>query len=1215
MKNPQVPPRLRRSAGRVVRRLKRRLVRRQPPAPTPAPRKRAKPPQLSVVLVVHNAELYLNQCVQSLLGQSLKRLEIIAVDDGSTDGSSEILDRLAATHRRVRVIHTDHQGAGPARRLGVRRARGTYLTFVGAQDTVPRDAYGRMVRSLQTTGSDVVVGAVARVKNGRSSQPVWSTVVHKFDRLATSIDECPEAMTDLLTYNRVYRRAFWTQAVDADPETGEYGDVLATMGAYLRASRFDVLRAVTYRWHLRTDHASLVQERYDHTMLSERLPVLEAAWQLVSTQATAAVAGAWLGGVLDFELSAYLEQANTADDAYRETLQQTARYFYDQTTALAWQHVRVDRKLRVWLAVQGRWSVLEQCVEYFRLNGSVPPTRLLDGRVLADLPFRDALGDEMPQVCLELSANQTSLASCIQKAFWNAEGQLVLQGWSYIRGVDLSTTTPVLAACLVEPETEERFELPLEPLTIPAASRWGNARNQNVDAAGFRITVDVSMLPPANPTGGPRRWSLQLSNRTHGIERSGPVRSVIRSGVAMRARARDLKSADERFRYVPLVDFDNGFALQVRPDRVRAVRLSAGADGRISGTLRIINPVAVPIVAVRATSGGAQVDVPVIRSSDGSLHFNLTLPAGERIGRRWSFRALGEDGRRYRVSWPDEVSTGKRVAASDFSVAWLRSARGFTDLVTQVVGWQADALTLRDDLFQLEVETAGLRQVDLWRSRLRSGTAQVPVSQVADLGQGRYRLNFAVRTEIWGTPDLPLPPGTYTLELDTVGPSGNTVVVTCGITESLLEQCPIFGLTSIHGLTAARVAGRDRLTVALRAPLADNERGRFAQRRLASWYDETEFEPRDAVLFQCYRGEFSTDTQRALHEELYRRRSPLALLWAVASLSVPLPDGAVPLLIGSRAWYEAVGSARYLCQNIDYDRFFRKRPHQKYLQTFHGYPWKSMGVSLWRAQGKSESLIALECERRNSAWDSILVPAPFCEELYRREYRYPHEVLVTGYPRDDALVTSDAAAVRSAVLARLGIPAHHTVVLYAPTWRDTVATGAWTAAMFNELDLDRLRDELGDDYTVLLRGHNYNLRAGSMRASASVLNVSSYPEVNDLILAADVAILDYSSMRFDWMLTNKPVLFFVPDLANYLSARTVLFEYAPTAPGPLLTTTEQVVSALHDLANLTEEYAPDREAFNREYQTLHDGHATQRVVNSFFGADAGRTVDASAAVG
>ena len=113
-------------------------------------------------------------------------------------------------------------------------------------------------------------------------------------------------------------------------------------------------------------------------------------------------------------------------------------------------------------------------------------------------------------------------------------------------------------------------------------------------------------------------------------------------------------------------------------------------------------------------------------------------------------------------------------------------------------------------------------------------------------------------------------------------------------------------------------------------------------------------------------------------------------------------------------------------------------------------------------------------------------------------------------------------------------------------------------------------------------------------------DVSSYPEVNDLILAADVAVLDYSSLRFDWMLTGKPVLFFVPDLADYLSSRTVLFDFAPTAPGPLLSATAEVAAALLDLDAVADEYAAARAEFNRRYNRRHDGKAAVRVVDGFF---------------
>jgi len=354
------------------------------------------------------------------------------------------------------------------------------------------------------------------------------------------------------------------------------------------------------------------------------------------------------------------------------------------------------------------------------------------------------------------------------------------------------------------------------------------------------------------------------------------------------------------------------------------------------------------------------------------------------------------------------------------------------------------------------------------------------------------------------------------------------------------------------------------------------------------------------VLFECYRGDFVTDSQLEIHRELRRRDAGLELLWGVRDYSVPVPEGGRALIVESRAWFSALASSRYLCRNIDVERYFRKRPYQRYLQTFHGYPFKSMGASLWRANGRGESVIEQESVRRSSAWDAILVPAEFCVQYYRQEYGFTGEALITGYPRNDPLVTADRAAVRSRGLRTLGIDHDSTVVLYAPTWRDTVATSSWSARLFDELDLVALAEQLGDGYTVLLRGHNYNLREGLPDLATHILDVSAYPEVNDLILAADVAVLDYSSLRFDWLITGKPVLFFVPDLEDYLQSRTVLFDFAPTAPGPLLKTTAEVGAELLDLDAVAAEYAAARTLFNQRYNRLHDGHATERVIDAFF---------------
>jgi CDP-glycerol glycerophosphotransferase len=224
------------------------------------------------------------------------------------------------------------------------------------------------------------------------------------------------------------------------------------------------------------------------------------------------------------------------------------------------------------------------------------------------------------------------------------------------------------------------------------------------------------------------------------------------------------------------------------------------------------------------------------------------------------------------------------------------------------------------------------------------------------------------------------------------------------------------------------------------------------------------------------------------------------------------------------------------------------------------------------------------------------------DRYYREEYAYTGEIESSGYPRDDALLAPDADDVRRRTRDRLGIAPGQTAVLYAPTWRDDQATNYRSAAMTRHLDLESATASLGDDFVFLMRGHRFHAQAGERSGpSARLLDVTDYPEINDLVLAADAAVLDYSSLRFDFALTGRPMLFLVPDLGSYTGGvRGFLYPFEESAPGPLLTDAEEVIAALRDLPRVSREYAAAYRLFNETYNYLQDGQAAERVVKRFF---------------
>ncbi len=1153
------------------------------------------PPVVSVVVTAQEGRDHMAECLASLQQQTQRRVEIVIVDDTSASGADVGRPRRYRRIARLRVLRTELRGISAARNAGVENTRGRYLAFVDANDTLPPDALRILIRSLDRSGSDFALGAVHRVRVGRSSRPPWVSQVHEHDREAVTVEEFPAAMHNVGPSNRVYRRTFWVEQVGGYPEGTDFGESLVTATAFLRATTFDVLKAVTYQWHLRADPRSIVQRRAHREQLDDHLPMLDRTWQFVRSEASAGVTAAWLGGVLDAQVAPYIDNAGREDEAYRQRLGRGVRSFVDAADPAAWAYVRLHQRIRVWLASREQWRGLEQCTEFFRLDGPIPVTRVLDGRLYAEPPPLPELV-EFPLALLELPRRQTKLLACIARTRWR-DDTLVIEGWVFPRALDMTGVTPSIEAWLVDPGTKDRLPVVIESRTAPEANRWANQRHQNVESSGFTAHLATDRLPDWVSAGrGPgtrdRLWQLQLRVRAGGLDRTGGVRLVLLNGIGHRMPARDLADPHDRLRVVPMMHPQLGFVLQQRVELVRAVDLNVGPSGRVSGALSVLGQLPVPLVRVRATGAGGRVEAPLVVDGDGRVTFTLDLPVAGADRQDWTFLAIDERGRGYRASWPAEAEVGRVVGGGAGRARWSRSPRGYCDLATNVTAVHVTVVRLTESALVVEAGLVGLSADDLAEAVLVSGRTTVAVRTLEVSAPDRVRLEFPAVTSVWGGPERPLPSGGYRFQL----PSRNLTFSPC---DELLAALPIDTTTATHSCTVERSPGSAHLVVTLRAPLAEAERSRWAQNALARWYDETEFAPTESVLFQCNRGEFATDSQLAIHEELVRQGSPLQLLWGVSDYSVVLPEGATPLLIGSRAWYAAVGSSRYLCQNIDFDRFFRHRPYQRYLQTFHGYPFKSMGISLWRAQGKTESVIDAECERRTSAWDTLLVPSEPCVAMYRTEYRYGGEILVTGYPRNDSLVGPDVAAVRDRVRRQLEL-GDRTVVLYAPTWRDTAATGAWTAKLFDQLDLDELAERLGKKYAVLLRGHSYNLRDGGTGKSSAALDVTAYPEINDLILAADVAILDYSSLRFDWLITEKPVLFFVPDLDDYLSARTALFDFRSSAPGPLLTSTSEVIGALRGLPTVSEEFAASRRGFNATFNRLHDGRAARRVVDAFF---------------
>jgi CDP-glycerol glycerophosphotransferase len=344
------------------------------------------------------------------------------------------------------------------------------------------------------------------------------------------------------------------------------------------------------------------------------------------------------------------------------------------------------------------------------------------------------------------------------------------------------------------------------------------------------------------------------------------------------------------------------------------------------------------------------------------------------------------------------------------------------------------------------------------------------------------------------------------------------------------------------------------------------------------------------IVYNSFHGRFS-DNPRAIYERLRGARE-LEHVWLADTRYLDVfPVGTVTVDIDSPEAAAVLESADLVVANSHTEVDWVKPAGTFYLQTWHGTPWKRIHHDvLWAPPGRLARL-----DRDIARWDLLLSPNRASTPRLRRAFRYDGPVAETGYPRNDVLTSGDSTLRRRRVRRELGLDADTTAVLYAPTWRDhEFFEGGPSIPM--ALDANLLAESLGEDHVVLVRAHNMVTSRLAPAHGPQVRDVSLYPDISELYLAADVLVTDYSSAMFDFAITGKPMVFFAYDLEDYRSStRGFYFDLQDTAPGPVVQTFEELVQALqHPSSSLIRRRYAD---FWETFCHLEDGRSSDRVLH------------------
>lgn len=292
------------------------------------------------------------------------------------------------------------------------------------------------------------------------------------------------------------------------------------------------------------------------------------------------------------------------------------------------------------------------------------------------------------------------------------------------------------------------------------------------------------------------------------------------------------------------------------------------------------------------------------------------------------------------------------------------------------------------------------------------------------------------------------------------------------------------------------------------------------------------------ILFNSFAGRKYDDSPKAIYEAMLsdKRFQGYKFVWAFHHPDEFDIQGAEIIKTDTIHYFITALKARVWITNSSVGRGLNfKGKNTFYFNTWHGTPIKLMGSDIvstnqsFRTKSKNKT-------------DIMTSQGDFETAIFSRVFGIPEgHFLCCGLPRNDRL-SNYTEEYRSTLKKKLGIPSDKKVILYAPTFREYEKENGSECVLLPPMHLEQWKKELADNYVLLFRAHYEVSKAMEVKEDGFSYDMSKYPILEDLMIAADILISDYSSIFFDFSIMGKPMLHFTYDYEKYSANRGMYFD-------------------------------------------------------------------------
>lgn len=1186
--------------------------------------------KLSVIVPCYNVSNYLEECVGSIVSQNINSMEILIINDGSTDNTLEIAQRLEHKYSQIKVINQPNGGLGNARNTGVSHARGDYLTFVDSDDIVAKDAYKKMLSIIEKSNSDFIIGNVIRFNSKREFPSVLHQRIFTENFIGVNVHTHHELLYDTTAWNKIFRMNFWKKHAFSFPEKMLFEDIPVTLPAHAVAQKVDILTDIVYKWRARDDGDKSITQQNDNIMnFRDRIRGIDMVRNFFEkNQISKKLKDAYDYKNLSMDFPLYLNYMLDASRDYQKLLKDYVKTYLKNIDHSIFMELTLLLRLKYRLIELDRFndflSLLEKDI---KKEINIRPVETPDGHTF-NYPYLEVLSAKE-----QITQNDFDPISWLEEVKWE-KGGLRIKGVAYLNKLDSKFFKKTNCKIFLENETtNEIIELydkySLKRRTDVKLKRGGSLKSKRPFKRLFNYTYsgfDFLILPSKlDLLQGDDSYSILMELENEGVKK------LLVLGAPLSG-----------YRTKPIHRKSQNRIISLEYNAARQCKLS------VSKIDNYIDNIMVSEEGILLKGKTFSKEKYIVMYSERS-DIELRLPVRKNEG---TFTALIPPEIYQQILYTSEKEKIDEVLSFKFMDEGVLK-NNFCDnlLISGLCAgqWQLTIIGSNDSIFRLRLgDTLPIvTNMKAFRTGLQY-QVKIPNSYFENIIDSKilmrgknstYHLDYEVIDESKQVSTLlvTIPnnksyadhvyamyfykkikgyiPSRYTCIVDSLKGYDNPVSSYSGLdckqrdklseTEYLIPIC-LFNI------------GEDKITSkenGVKYELFHPTGKNHLHYQVSSYWEKIDDGPRrqevvrkifyplwrrlpiknNYCLIESFWGREFSDNPKAVYDYLSKQKSDMKFILSVQDTL----DGSIVFnknntkIVKTDSWRYIYYLARskYFVNNVNFPEYYTKQKKAIEIQTMHGTPLKKLGLdSPGEILGHQKNEFIKKCNR----WDYLIIPSDYVGEIAQSAFHFENRLLKIGYPRNDSLFVYNND-IKNELLSKYNLPSGKKIILYAPTWR--------TKGKFSmPLNLEQMKSELGNEYILLIKLHHYmipNFSLKGMEDFAFVFDKGT--QISDFYKLADMLITDYSSVMFDFAILNKPMLFFTYDYENYKNnLRGLYFDFKKEAPGPLVFNTASLIEEIRHIDDYAEKYKIEMTNFRKKFVQYDSGNACKRLAENIF---------------